>query len=351
MKRNRTILLAVLVVIAAGTLFLLRGRDRGVAASGTATQTEPAVIAAAGRVEPVSEEIRVSAEVSGKLQTVLVEEGDRVAQGQVVAQLENTDYRARVASAEAMLRENEAALRRTVNGARAEERREALATLKAAEAVLENARIEAERRRQLAVQGVISREEADRYEREFRVARARHDEAQQRYALVEADAREEDRSRAEAEVALARARLQEARALLEKTLVRSPVSGVVLRKHHKAGESVSTQFDSPIVTVADDSKLRVRMDVDETDVGKIRLGQQAYVTADAFQGRKFRGRVIRIGRVLGKKNIRTDEPTERIDTKILETLVELDDGRELPLGLRVDAFVLTGSSPPSTPSR
>jgi hypothetical protein len=49
--------------------------------------------------------------------------------------------------------------------------------------------------------------------------------------------------------------------------------------------------------------------------------------------------VVRVGRLLGKKNVRTDEPTERVDTKILETLVELDSGRELPLGLRVDAFI------------
>ncbi len=52
-----------------------------------------------------------------------------------------------------------------------------------------------------------------------------------------------------------------------------------------------------------------------TDVGKISLGQRAYVTADAYQGKKFWGQVVRIGRVLGKKNVRTDEPTERVDTR------------------------------------
>jgi HlyD family secretion protein len=69
------------------------------------------------------------------------------------------------------------------------------------------------------------------------------------------------------------------------------------------------------------------------------LGQTAYVTADAFGARRFRGHVIRVGQVLGKKNVRTDEPTERVDQKILETLLELDDGRELPIGLRVQAFI------------
>jgi len=65
------------------------------------------------------------------------------------------------------------------------------------------------------------------------------------------------------------------------------------------------------------------------------------VTAEAYGDRKFLGRVIRVGRILGKKNVRTDEPTEHVDTKILETLVELKAGELLPLGLRVDAFVVT----------
>ena len=125
----------------------------------------------------------------------------------------------------------------------------------------------------------------------------------------------------------------------DKTFIRSPLTGIVLRKHRKEGESVSTQFDSPIVTIADRSRVRVRVDIDETDVSRISVGQPAYVTADAFGSRRFGGHVVRVGQVLGKKNVRTDEPTEHIDQKILETLIELDDGRELPIGLRVQSFV------------
>ncbi len=84
----------------------------------------------------------------------------------------------------------------------------------------------------------------------------------------------------------------------------------------------------------------LRVDVDETDVSKVQVGQKAYVTADAFSGRKFWGHVVRVGQQLGPKNVRTDEPTERVDTKILETLVELDPGSRLPDGLRVDAFIV-----------
>jgi len=355
MKRTVVFLVPALALGAACTIFALWRSDTvpapSAGAAPAAVPETPRIVAGPGRVEPISEEIRVSAEVSGKLQTVPVEEGDRITVGHVIAQLDNTDYRARVAAAEATLLQKEAEQRRVVNGARDQERAEALAAVKAAEAVMINARLEAARRRKLAVDGIVSREEADRSERDFEVARARYDQAVQHHATLDVGAREEDQSRAAADVALAQAQLDEARAALAKTYVLSPVNGVVLRKHRKAGEGVSTQFDSPIVTVADDSRLRVRIDVDETDVGRIRPGQRAYVTADAFPGRKFWGRVARVGRLLGKKNVQTDEPTERVDTKVLETLVELDNGHELPLGLRVDAFVIPDQVRPAPAGR
>jgi len=95
-----------------------------------------------------------------------------------------------------------------------------------------------------------------------------------------------------------------------------------------------------VLTIGDRKTLRVRVDVDETDVAKVIVGQRAYVTADAFGQQKFWGHVIRVGQQLGPKNVRTDEPTEKVDTKILETLVDLDPGSKLPDGLRVDAFIL-----------
>jgi multidrug resistance efflux pump len=143
-------------------------------------------------------------------------------------------------------------------------------------------------------------------------------------------------------VRLARAQLEETRARFEKTFIRAPIDGVVLRRHHRAGESVTNSANSPdpIFTIGDRQVLRVRVDVDETDIARVRVGGRAYITADAFGSRQFWGRVVRIGGELGRKNVRTDEPTERVDTKILEVLVELEDGRDLPVGLRVDTFIL-----------
>jgi HlyD family secretion protein len=151
---------------------------------------------------------------------------------------------------------------------------------------------------------------------------------------------------AEADLRLARARLDEARARYAKTFVKSPIDGTVLRKHHRSGESVSNSSNAadPILTIGDKRVLRVRMEVDETEVGKVRVGQKAYVMANAYGQQRFWGKVVRVGEQLGRKNIRTDEPTERVDTKILQTLLELENGAPLPTGLRVDAFIVGDSA-------
>jgi HlyD family secretion protein len=346
MKRSNYILIAAVALVLLFTVALVRSRERAPekAAAASSAILRDGLIAAPGRVEAVSEEIRVSSELSGRLHSVPVEEGDRVRKGQVIAQIENADYIARAANAEATLAQRKAELDRTINGARSQERRAAEASLQAAKAVLENARREAERRRSLADREMISRDEAERYERVYQVAQAEYERAAQEFSLVDADARVEDRQKAEAAVAEAEAQLAEARAYLEKTYIRAPLDGVVLRKLRHTGESVSTQFDSPVVTLADDSILRVRLDVDEIDVAHLHVGQPAFVTAEAYGSQRFTGHIIRVGRILGRKNVRTDEPSERVDTKILETLVELDPGQKLPLGLRVDAYVEAGDA-------
>ena len=333
MKKWIVLAVAALGVLLGLNLVVLLGRGTSAPTTPPTAPVGPRVVAAGpGRVEPISEEISVSAQVSGRLREVLIEEGGRVERGQVLAVVENRDYLARVRSTEAELLLKEAQLRRLVNGAREQERREAAASLAEADVVLEHARLELTRARNLLKDGVVSRQEAETAQREARVAEARVEAARERYSLLEAGAREEDRAGAESDVALTRARLEEARAFYEKTFVRAPISGVVLRRHRKVGESVSTQFDTPIVTIADRSALRVRVDVDEADVSKIALGQRAYVMADAFQGTKFWGRLVQVGQVLGKKTIRTDEPAERVDTKILEVLEQLDAGARVAIG-------------------
>lgn len=348
MKRSIYVLAAAVVLFLLSTFQFMRRRDHPVkVVEASPSLSNGDLIAAPGRVEAVSEEIRVSSELSGRLRSVSVEEGDRVRKGQVLAQIENDDYVARVSEAEATLALRQAELLRLINGARSQERRAAKADVQAAKAVLDNARREADRRRNLADRDMVSHDEAERYQRAYLVAQAEYERASQQFSLVDADARDDERQRAQAAVDVAWAQLGEARAFLEKTYIRSPLNGIVLRKFKHPGESVSTQFDSPIVTLADESSLRVRLDVDETDVARLRVGQSAFVTAEAYGTERFTGHIIRVGRILGRKNVRTDEPSERVDTKILETLMELDPGQKLPLGLRVDAYVRVTESPAS----
>lgn len=344
--KSRTALLigfAAFVLTASLAISFRHANGNSVAAARVASAAQgPALIAGPGHVEPYSEDIKIGSELSGRLKSVFVEEGDVIHRSQVLAELENADYRAQVQSAKANVAAKQAALRKVINGARRQERDEAWSSVNEAKAVMENSQAEMNRRRQLYSAGVVSREEMERYAREADVAKAQYQARVEQHSLVDDHAREEDRSLAEADVQLAQAQLEEAQARYDKTFIRAPIDGAVLRKHHRGGESVSNSstVPDPILTIGDRQTLRVRVDVDETDVGKVRVGQKAYVIADAFGKQKFWGRVVRVGQQLGPKNVRTDEPAEKVDTKILETLVELDPGAQLPDGLRVDAFIV-----------
>jgi HlyD family secretion protein len=171
---------------------------------------------------------------------------------------------------------------------------------------------------------------------------ARLARAEQHMEVVDSPPRDDELARAEAEVALAEAQLAEARAMLEKSFVRSPISGIVLRKLRRPGEQVTELGDTPILVLGDTSLLRVRAEVDEADIALVRLGQGAYVQADAFGERRFPGRVSRIGSLMGKKALRDERPAERIDTRVLEVLIDLAPDNPLPVGLRVDAYLELG---------
>lgn len=320
------------------------------AAKGEATQSIPpvqvleaqtfeSVVVAPGTVEPLSEEFRVGSALAGRLAEMKVQEGDWVAKGQVLAVLENDHLAARVAMAEAEVRAQEADLERLLNGARPQERREIKSVEDEAVAQLALAKANRDRLVSLAKSGYSSLEQLDQVKQEYAVAQARLATVRERLALINAPAREDEVSRAKANLALAKAKLEEARAIYEKSFVRAPIAGRILRRYKKPGEVLPELVETPIVSLGDTSILRVRAEVDERDVARLKAGFPAYVTADAFGSRKFKGQVVRIGQQLGRKGIRTDEPTERLDTKVLETLIELDPDTPLIPGLRVNAFI------------
>jgi HlyD family secretion protein len=293
-------------------------------------------IAAVGLVEPVSEARQLAATVVGRLVRVMFDEGNHIAAGDIIAEIENDDLKAQLAEAEAtaMARENE--LIRLKAGARPQEISAARAELREAEAQATMARANFERRTALGDKQIVSKEQVDQARADRDTAEARRDMLAQKLALVVAPPRLEDVAIAQANINAAKARFDEIRAQIEKTIVRSPIDGIVLKLYHRAGETVTNFPPSPIAAVGDTSRLRVRADIDETDVAQIALGQTAWVTADAFRDKRFRGSVSHIGAQLGRKNFRNDNPEERVDNKILEVLIDLDAGAPLPIGLPVD---------------
>ena len=328
------------LTLVASTWAMTAGRS-GAAAAATAPAAKASdVIAAPGRVEAMTESVDISAEITGRLEQVYVDEGDRVNAGQVIATIDPSDARAKLASAEAQLSIAKADLDRLLNGARVEERREADAQRKQAEAAFMQTENERQRRADLFREGFLSQEELERADRDMKLARARLDELTERASVVSASAREDEKARATAAVALAESQVAQSRSMLAKTEIRAPQAGTILRRYRKTGEVVAPEAGTNLIyTMADTSRLRVRVDVDETDVARLAVGQRVEVRADAYGDTRFGGVVSRVGQMLGAKNLRTDRPTEKNDAKILETMVDLDAGVRLPLGLRVDVFI------------
>ena len=307
-----------------------------VAGLGPAAAADTRVIAAGGLVEPVSEARELAATVVGRLVKMNVEEGDNVAAGDVIAQVENDDLKAQLhaAEADALARENE--LARLKAGARPQEISAARAELREAEAVAVMARSAAERQAALAAKQATSKEAVERADADRDTAEARRELVAQKLSLLIAPPRDEDVGIAQSNVNAARGRIAEINAQIEKTVMRSPIDGVILKLYRRAGETVTNLPPTPVAVVGDISRLRVRADVDESNVAQIGLHQSVWITADAFPGKRFRGTVAQVGFQLGRKNYRNNNPEERLDTKILEVLIDLEPNARLPIGLPVD---------------
>src|SRR5271166_4888883 len=151
--------LAAFLLTTSLAISLRRAHEAPVAAGAAGSPQSPMLIAGPGRVEPYSEDIKIGSELSGRLKSVFVEEGDAIHRGQVLAELENADYRAQVESAKANMAAKEATLRKVINGARRQERDEAWSSVNESKAVMDNAQSELHRRQELFAAGVVSKEE------------------------------------------------------------------------------------------------------------------------------------------------------------------------------------------------
>jgi HlyD family secretion protein len=296
------------------------------------------LIAAPGFVEPVSELITVSASAVGRLLYLKAEEGQSLHEGDVVGEIENGDVKAELAAAEADLKIRQSELARLNAGARDQERGQAAAALREAQATASLTKIQLDRQRLLLVDKAVSRAALDQAQSDFEAADARRKALAEKLSLVEAPPRDEDAAIAQAQVDAAVARIAAAQGALDKTIIKSPIEGVVLRRYQKPGEMMALLPPTPIFEIADMSQLRVRAQIDEADVGRVVVGQEVWITADAYGNRRFRGHVSQLGLMMGPKNFRTDKPGEKMDTKLLEAVVDLEPDVKMPIGLRVDVL-------------
>ncbi|MBC16708.1 MAG: secretion protein HlyD [Desulfovibrio sp.] len=296
-------------------------------------------IAAHGRVEPVSEERRLAFEISGLISAVNVREGDQVKKGDVLATLRDEERVANVDTAKAEAEARRAVYDKLIAGARKEEKTEAWNKVQRLKSIMDNAQREMKRRQQLLRDNLIAKEEVDRAEVDYRVAQREYQEAVQRHLITKNQSRKEDIAQAWSEYSAALKKIDEAESQLEKTRLRSPVDGTVLKKHRHAGENVSIFFESPVLTVADISEYQIRAEVDEKFAARVKIGQKAYFTSDTYGNQRFNGKVIRVGTMTGKKRIDTGSPQDKVDTKVLEVIIRLDDFTGLITGLTGDVFI------------
>ena len=377
MTRKRAGAVAALLILLAGGISYVLFR-RGDSAGG---------IRFSGNIEATT--VEVSFRIPGRVVERAVDEGRTVSGGEFVARLDNTDLIDEVRLREAELSAADAALRELTAGARPQEIARAEAAVRGAEARLadllagsrpqeiasaragaERARADAEKARKdherteaLLARQLIPPQENDAARAASEMAAARRKEAEEALALALAGPRKDQVDQARAAVAgakenlslvkegarkeaidQARARRRQAveglalaRTRLSYATVVSPLNGTVLSRNAEPGEYVAA--GTPVVTIADLREVWLRGYIPETDLGKVRLGQEVAVTTDSYPGKKYRGRVTFIAQEaeFTPKSVQTQKERVKLVYRIKVTIPL--PAMELKPGMPADALI------------
>jgi len=291
---NKKVIIPALLVVAgaASAAVALRQRTDGVvtcrATAAVPHREAPSRVVAEGRVSPrPGAEVVVGTDLAGTVTDLLVKEKDRVTRGQLLVRLDaSVDERAL---------------------------EQARAKVVEAEADLRLAEAERARAEQLVATAVGSRQALDRAERDRDGAAAR-------------------KTTAEAEVR----RLQ---AVIAKSRITAPISGVVTLRHVEAGETV--ERGARLLTIADLDRLRIEAEIDEADAGRVRLGAAVTVRAEGDEG-AWRGTVEEIPDSVTPRRLKPQDPARPSDTRVLLVKVAVKEAAALKLGRRVDVEIEGG---------
>ncbi len=258
-----------------------------------------ATVSETGTVNPVNE-VSVGCEVSGTIKSLSVDYNSRVSQGQVLATIDPTTFQAAVNSALAGLKQSQASLH------------SAEVNVDKMKAEADLAEVTVRRDEELIKQGYIAKSQLDT-DQAASVAATQDYLAAKAAVLV-----------AEAQVSVAQAQLQQAQFNLSRTVITSPIDGIVLARNVSVGQTVAASFQTPtLFTLATNlTDMQVDTSVDEADVGSVRAGESALITVTAFPNVVFKGLV---------QQLRVDPTvTQNVVTYDAVVAVHDDTGRLLP---------------------
>jgi HlyD family secretion protein len=224
---------------------------------------------------------------SGHITRLLVQEGDRVKAGQLIATLDNTRYAAALAQAEGNMRSQKQVLAKLVAGSRPEEIAEAKATMEALAATYRNDGVNYRRAAALAQTGAGTVRQRDDAKAAFDTAGQQYEAARQAYVLAVKGPRAEDIAAARAAYEADQGAVALAKRELADTRLYAPADGIVEDRILEPGDMAAPT--TPVYTIALTSPLWVRAYVAESDLGRIALGMPAKVTTDSFPGRVYHG--------------------------------------------------------------
>ena len=266
-------------------------------------------VSAKGIVEP-NFKVEVKSKASGKILEFSLEEGEIVKKGQALLHLNKNDETRNVAKANADLTSGEASLKKSKTALLLQKNRYETdlkitsSEVEEAEVNLEDSKYQKKRQYELYEKKYISEETLEKAVTSFKVNQENLTQAKIRYqaaqgAIHDISMKKHEVELAAAEVTRRQIALDESKERLEETDIYSPISGVIIQKLVEEGQIISSGVSSvsggtPLAEIADMSRIFIIADVDETDIGEIREEQKVEVTADAFYGKIFKGKVLRI---------------------------------------------------------
>ena len=313
-RRKWLLAASVVVLLAIGAIFYFRGSAQPAYFTTVIDRGDiEAAITATGNVNAVKT-VQVGSQVSGNILALYADFNTKVKEGQLVARIDPAIFQARVDQARAAQDSAKAAVvsarasivkaASDIAGAEANVASQK-ANLVRAQSAVADAKIKNERRIEMVKQGLIAQEEADTYRSTYDQAVASLDAAQSAVTAAQSlvasaqaakDVTQTQLDQAQSQVKQTTATLQQAQLDLAHTQILAPVDGTVISRNMDVGQTVAASFQAPtIFLIAQDlTKMQVDTNVDESDVGPIRVGQQANFTVDAYPGVIFPGVVSQI---------------------------------------------------------